>query len=336
MGKEMANLKSDGPNKNFFKPPKTTPILNGLELNWVPIHWTWTWQQESALVHSAKNDASVTKKPSSGFCLHIEMVILCAEFRSPDYEKWSKLGTKYLENLWCPPPSTTYGPLIRHLSDWCMMSCAYPIVFSGNGDEVVFLKGPRQLGLLTFSVFTMALNCAVFMLHFLKKSIRMGSTSSRPVWEEAMIDYFFAVITITFSCQIITLWRKTECKFLVRMAFEMEKYCREIMGASNYTIKFLVWFCELVKITFFLPTLAVCGLTVILPCTPPSLGNILLSDCQAGWERPDGISVTQKILLGLFEGYTWYLASTFCVFFHGGVLIYTAEMMRLWVTLVER
>lgn len=88
--------------------------------------------------------------------------------------------------------------------------------------------------------------------------------------------------------------------------------------------------------TYFSVTIAVSGLAVVRPCTPPSLGSILLEDCQAGWERPGGISFTQKILLGLFEGYTWYLMTVFCVFFHGGVLIYPSEMMRLWVILVER
>ena len=53
-----------------------------------------TSQQDSARIYSAKNDPSVPKKTNSGLYPQSEMVIILFGFESPEYEKWSKLGTK--------------------------------------------------------------------------------------------------------------------------------------------------------------------------------------------------------------------------------------------------
>ncbi|OXA49783.1 hypothetical protein Fcan01_15681 [Folsomia candida] len=53
-----------------------------------------TSQQHPARIYSAKNDPSVAKKTNSGLYLQSEMVIILDGFEPPEYEKWSKLGTK--------------------------------------------------------------------------------------------------------------------------------------------------------------------------------------------------------------------------------------------------
>ncbi|OXA61996.1 hypothetical protein Fcan01_00121 [Folsomia candida] len=169
------------------------------------------------------------------------------------------------------------------------------------------------------------------------------------MWKQIMMFYFVEAVTIITVIKGILLWRQDEMETLTKACFDFELlinvmatssipvhevYKSTTCGSPNYvSLKSVVIVFIFLGTSLGIPFMGLV-LSLWMPCMPP-LFTMGMRSCES-WGGNGGLSLTIKIILGLFESYNFSAICGPLIYAMLGFLYYPTLLLEAWLKLLQR
>jgi hypothetical protein len=154
-----------------------------------------------------------------------------------------------------------------------------------------------------------------------------------------MVAFFLAVFCLIFVAKSFIFRRQKEGKTLIEHCFSLEEtFLKEQKKIGvQLTLQLQPYlYCFLGIVTSISLPIAMIGLSLIRPCMPPLVSMRLLQGCHNTWNGDGGSVFLTRVMISVWEGYTWWGLATPVIMFLIGYLVYPAAVEELWITWMHR